>query len=98
MGATLAVEAGYDLRSRCILRAKDPVAWHLLGRPGDADKSFALPKEAAIQIYKDALAAVQKAQLPLELTEIVLTPTDDLVALVKKSMELAAAEGTGEEA
>lgn len=92
LGATLAVEAGYDLRSRCILRATNAVVWHLLGKPGDADKPFALDKAAAIKLYNDALAAVQKAKLPVHLEEIVLTPSDDLVTLVKKSMELAAAE------
>lgn len=91
LGATLAVEAGYDLRSRCILRATNAVVWHLLGKPGAADKPFALDKAAAIKLYTDALAAVQKAKLPVHLDEIVLTPSDDLVALVKKSMELAAA-------
>jgi CRISPR-associated protein Csb1 len=92
LGATLAIEAGYDLRSRCILRAKDAVRWELLGRPGEEPKYFDLPKEQAFKVYKAALAAVGKAGLPIETKEIVLTPSDDLVTLVKKSMELAAAE------
>src|SRR5436309_5073067 len=45
LGATLAVEAGYDLRSRCVLRAADPVRWTLLGRPGAADRTFELTRE-----------------------------------------------------
>ena len=52
LGATLAVEAGYDLRSRCILRATNAVQWNLLGKPGDADVPFTLDKEAAIKLYK----------------------------------------------
>jgi CRISPR-associated protein Csb1 len=92
LGATLAVEAGYDLRSRCILRAKGAVTWTLLGKPGDADSSFMLDKTAAIKLYKDALAAVQKTGLPIHLQEILLTPSPDLATLVKKSMELAAVE------
>ncbi|MFO0825914.1 MAG: type I-U CRISPR-associated RAMP protein Csb1/Cas7u [Gemmataceae bacterium] len=96
LGATLAVEAGYDLRSRCVLRAKDAVRWELLGKPGDADKHFSLDKTAAIKLYNDSLAAVQKAKLPIHLEEVVLTPSDDLVTLVKKSMELAAADNTSE--
>jgi CRISPR-associated protein Csb1 len=96
LGATLAVEAGYDLRSRCILRATDPVRWHLLGRPGDADKQFVLSKEQAIKVYQAALAAAEKAGLPIERKEVVLTPSDDLVTLVKRSMELAAAETGGD--
>jgi CRISPR-associated protein Csb1 len=92
LAATLAVEAGYDLRSRCVLRAKDAVVWHLLGKPGDADTPFTLDKATALKLYADALAAVQKAKLPIHLDEITLTPSADLVQLVKKSMELAAAE------
>ncbi len=92
LGATLAIDAGYDLRSRCILRATDPIQWNLLGRPGEADVPFTLDKDGAISLYDDALAAVQKAKLPIHLEEITLTPTDDLVTLVRRSMELAAAE------
>ena len=95
LAATLAVEAGYDLRSRCLLRAKDAVVWDLLGKPGEADAPFTLDKPAALKLYADALAAVKAAKLPVHTDEIVLTPSDGLVALVKKSMELAAAE-TGE--
>jgi CRISPR-associated protein Csb1 len=92
LGATLAIEAGYDLRSRCILRAKDGLVWNLLGKPGDPDLSFTLDKSAAVKLYSDALAAVQKAELPVHLEEIILTPLAKLVALVKKSMEIAAVE------
>ena len=92
LGATLAVEAGYDLRSRCILRAKDAVTWTLLGKPGDADLAFTLDKAGALKLYGDALTAVKDAKLPIHLDEVVLKPTADLVTLVKKSMEIAAVE------
>lgn len=98
LGATLAVEAGYDLRSRCVLRAKDVIVWQLLGRPGEADTAYSLSKEDAVTLYAAAVAAVEKAKLPLDLKELVLTPSADLVTLVKKSMELKAVEGDGEEA
>ncbi len=96
LGATLAVEAGYDLRSRCILRAKDAVTWHLLGKPGDDDTPFALDSAAALKLYKDALAALRAAKLPIHLEEILLKPSADLVHLVKKSMEIAAADSAQE--
>lgn len=96
LGATLAVEAGYDLRSRCILRSKDAVMWQLLGKPGEADTPYSLDKAGALSLYNDALKAVQDASLPIHLDEIVLTPSDDLVTLVKKSMEIAAVETGGE--
>jgi len=97
LGATLAIEAGYDLRSRCILRAKDAITWSLLGKPGEADSGFTLDKADALKLYSEALAAVKKAKLPIQLEEILLSTMDDLVTLVKKSMELAAAAaGEGE--
>lgn len=97
LSATLAVEAGCDLRSRCLLRPVEAPTWKLLGRPGEDEKSFELSRESAIELYKAALSAVHEAKLPIETKEIVLQPSADLVSLVKKSMELAAAEG-GEDA
>jgi CRISPR-associated protein Csb1 len=92
LGATLAVEAGYDLRSRCMLRAKNAVVWYLLGKPGEQDAEYTLDKEAAIKLYRESLDGVVKANLPIETKELMLTPTEDLVTLVKKSMEIAASE------
>jgi CRISPR-associated protein Csb1 len=96
LGATLSLESGYDLRSRCILRATSAVTWELLGKPGSPDTPFALDKSAAIKLYNDALEGLQQAKLPIQLEEVVLTPLPNLVALVKKSMELAAVQ-TGED-
>lgn len=92
LGATLAVDAGYDLRSRCILRATNAVTWDLLGKPGESNTPFLLDRAGAIQLYKDSLAAAQKANLPIQLKEVTLTPEEKLVKLVKKSMEIASSE------
>jgi CRISPR-associated protein Csb1 len=97
LAATLAIESGYDLRSRCILRPKDRVIWSLLGKPGEPDTEYALDRESATGLYNDALAAVQKAGLPVHLEEILLTPTADLTTLVRRSLEIAATSTTGEE-
>jgi len=97
LGATLAVDAGYDLRSRCILRATNAVTWDLLGKPGDPDTPFVLDRASAIQLYKDALVAAQKAKLPIHLDEISLKPEEKLVSLVKKSIEITSGE-SGEDA
>lgn len=96
LGATLAVDMGYDLRSRCVLRATESVQWHLLGRPGESDVPFVLDRQQAIKLYQDALNAARGANLPIETKEIVLKPMEGLVTLVKKSMELAAADLGGE--
>ena len=38
--ATLAAEAGYDLRSRCLLWPIEPLNWKVLGRPGAPADGF----------------------------------------------------------
>lgn len=97
LGATLAVDAGYDLRSRCILRATNAATWDLLGKPGDPDTPFVLDRAGAIQLYNDSLVAAQKFKMPIHLEEITLQPEDKLVSLVRKSLEIASSE-SGEEA
>ncbi len=96
LGAVLAVEAGYDLRSRCLLQATTATAWELLGRPGEAPATVVLSKEQALALYAESLAAVRAAGLPVHTEEVPLTPSPDLVTLVKKSMEIAALDTTGE--
>jgi CRISPR-associated protein Csb1 len=96
LAATLVIESGYDLRSRCVLRATEAVTWHLLGKPGEADVPFTLDRTSAVRLYEESLAALQKAKLPIHLDEVALTPTPDLITLVKKSMEIAAFTGSEE--
>jgi CRISPR-associated protein Csb1 len=90
LGATLAIDDGYDLRSRCVLRAIETIQWELLGRPGENSIRYVLNRDSAIKLYNDALQALQDASLPINLDEVALTPSDNLVKLVRKSMELAA--------
>jgi CRISPR-associated protein Csb1 len=96
LGATLAVEGGYDLRSRCLLHAADPVTWELVGRPGEASKRYTLDKAEAIKLYQGALAAVQEAKLAVHLAEVELKPMPKLLTLVTESLKQAAAEAGGE--
>lgn len=96
LGATLAIETGYDLRSRCILHATETSNWELLGKPGSSPRNYSLDRDDVVSLYKESIKAVRAAKLPIITDEIVLTPSDDLVTLVKKSMELAAAEAGGE--
>ena len=91
LGATLALDSGYDLRSRCVLRATKALHWELLGVPGAEAKHFTLNRKEAIALYAAALAGVLKA-IPIHLEEVKLIASDDLVTLVRKSMELAASE------
>jgi CRISPR-associated protein Csb1 len=90
--AAMAFGAGMDLRSRCLLFPEGPMAWELLAVPGQAPVGYALDREAAVKLLKDAIAAAKKAGLPWETEPVVLTPSKQLVELVRKSQELAVSE------
>jgi CRISPR-associated protein Csb1 len=95
VGLTLSLERGCDLRSRCLLFPEGPLNFELLETPGNP-RPIALDSAGAIAIYNEAVGAAQQLGLPWETTPITLTPSPELIALVKKSQELAAVEG-GEE-
>lgn len=84
-----------DLRSRCQLFAERESTWELLDRPGATPKEFELDPEAALQLLAEAIDKTKEAGLPWE-GEIRMTPSPDLVELVRRSQELAGTSG-GEE-
>ena len=84
-----------DLRSRCQLFAERGSIWELLDRPGESPREFELSPEDSLTLLKAAIAEAKGAGLPWE-DEIELTPSPDLVELVRRSQELASASG-GEE-
>lgn len=88
LAATLAAEAGLDLRSRCLLVPQAEPVWDILGAPGQAPASYSLDGDAAIGLFRQALDRALSAGLPWE-GEIHLTPTDDLLKLVERSQNLA---------
>lgn len=96
VGLTLSLERGCDLRSRCLLFPEGPLSFELLETPG-TPTPILLDSETAIAIYNQAVDAAKKLKLPWDVTPITLTPSPELIALVKKSQELAAAAGDDEQ-
>lgn len=94
--ATLAAEKGMDLRSRCLLWPDGPMEWELLAKPGESPQKFSLDGQAAIGLLNEAVAHARKLGLKWEEEPITLTPSKQLVELVRKSQE-AAAKGAAEE-
>ena len=84
-----------DLRSRCQLFAVQKPVWELLNRPGESPQKFDLSPEDALNLLQETITEAKKAGLPWE-GEIELTPSVELVELVRRSQELASASG-GEE-
>ena len=84
-----------DLRSRCQLFAEQEPVWELLDRPGKPPRESVLSPEDALKLLAAAIAEAKNAGLPWD-GKIELTPSPDLVELVRRSQELASASG-GEE-
>jgi CRISPR-associated protein Csb1 len=89
---TLAREQNQDLRSRCQLFPTAPFIWELLDEPGTEPKKFTLSRSEALSLYEESLAAAKKAGLPLAEEELVLTPSPQLVELVRRSQQLATSQ------
>ena len=84
-----------DLRSRCQLFAESVPLWELLVRPGEAPQEFELGPEEALKLLEEAIVKAKDLGLPWE-GEIELTPSPDLVELVRLSQQLASAPGADE--
>lgn len=95
-GASLVRAQGADLRSRCQLFPTGPFVWELLDDPASAPKTFFLPPQEAVKLAEDAIEAAKKQGLPWH-GEIMLTPSANLLELLRRSQVLAASTG-GEDA
>ena len=84
-----------DLRSRCHLFAENEPVWELLDRPGKTPETFELDPDDALKLFAAAIDDARSKGLPWE-GEIELTPSSELVELVKRSQELATASSEGE--
>ena len=84
-----------DLRSRCQLFAEQEPEWELLDRPGQTPEKFTVTPDYAIELLNDAIADARNAGLPWE-GEIYLTPSSELVELVRRSQELDLESAEGE--
>ena len=81
-----------DLRSRCHLFAESTPVWKLLDRPGMLTTEYDLDPDAALALLSESIEEAKEAGLPWE-GEIDLTPSSELVELVRRSQVLAASTG-----
>lgn len=88
--SALAAESGFDLRSRCLLWPTDAMKWELLETPGKAPTEFTLTADAAIKLLEESVAAAEKLALVWHKKPVKLTPSQNLVALLKRSQDIAA--------
>lgn len=88
----LAFEEGFDLRSRCVLRADADLKFELLRRGSAPSSTFTLDRDSAVTLLGSAAGAAADAGLPWREEELLLEPADRLVELIRRSQVLPAAE------
>lgn len=86
----------FDLRSRSILVAKEPLVFELIGRDGGEPARFSLSKSEAAALLKAAELAARRYGLGWDPKPITLVPAPKLASLIRKSRELASSS-EGEE-
>ncbi len=80
----LSFEAGFDLRSRCVLAPTSNLVFEAVGRAGEVE-AFELSGDDALALVADGAARASAAGLPWRAGVHRLRPTDRLVDLVRKS-------------
>ena len=88
--AALAAESGFDLRSRCLLWPTDVMKWELLEIPGKAPTEFIVTAKDAVKLLEEAVAAAEKLGLVWQKEPVKLTPSPNLIALLKRSQNISA--------
>lgn len=87
--AALAFEAGFDLRSRCVLVARRPIAFEVVTRDGTVTP-FELTGADAAKLVMDAADRAAAAGLPWRPGEMLLRPSERLAELIRRSRALIA--------
>jgi CRISPR-associated protein Csb1 len=88
--AALAAESGFDLRSRCLLWPTDVMKWELLESPGMPPAEFTVAAKDAIDILGESVKEAEKPGLVWQKEPVKLVPSPNLIALLKRSQEVAA--------
>lgn len=91
--ATLAFEAGTDLRSRCLLWPDGAMIWELLDRPGVEPQRYRLTSNGAITLFNGAVALAREKGLPWPEEPLLLKPKQALLELVRRSQVEAMQKG-----
>ena len=94
--AVLAFEAGFDLRSRCVLVPVTGLEFELLERAGNGQR-YTLDRDGALALVEEAARRAAEFGLVWEREEIVLRPTDRLAELIRRSQDPAVARASEED-
>lgn len=88
-------ENGYDLRSRCALRALGALTLELIPGDGGESQSYSLDRQTAQSLLKDAQSAAAAVGMSWPTTPLTLVPAPKLIGLIRKSRQLTVVEEPG---
>jgi CRISPR-associated protein Csb1 len=94
--ATFAAERGTSLRSRCHLWPVETRKWQLLDTPGKSPEEFEITGAEAAALLHAAVDAAKAMGLGWMDQKLALKPAPELVELIRKSQEVAAAKDSAE--
>jgi CRISPR-associated protein Csb1 len=94
--AVLAYEAGYDLRSRCVLAPVSNQVFELVRRGNSESVGYSVSRDQAIKLVHTAAEKANALGMGWITEELRLQPAQRLVDLVKKSKELSAPQPDSE--
>lgn len=90
-------EQDYDLRSRCLLVPTAPPVLELVSRDGSGPQVFESSTEAARSLLAEAAAAAEAVGMGWPADQVRMEPAPKLCELIKRSREVARAEGAGDD-
>lgn len=79
---------GYDLRSRCLLVANEPLTLEIVDRDGGEPERCNLSRDGAAKLLAAAEAQAREHGLGWDREPVTLKPAPKLAALIRKSREL----------
>lgn len=94
--AVLAYEEGFDLRSRCVLTALEDQSFELIRRGSAENTTFTLDRDEALALVAEATAKAADLGLTWAADEVLLTPAERLVELIRRSQVVAENNATEE--
>jgi len=91
----LALDEGFDLRSRCVLVADGAPRLELVNRDGSTEP-VDVTRAEAVALLSASAAAAADAGLAWETEELLLRPADRLVDLISRSHAVAQTQPVGD--
>ena len=92
----LASERGTSLRSRCHVFPEQQRSWELIDTPGATPVSYSVSGHQASEILNAAVKKAEALGLKWRYEKLVLTPSPELIALARRSQEIAATKDSAE--